>query len=155
MSTTTPTYAAVVAGGNSPHSRDSRLPRNFPANERSALLGRQLPRISEDGAYAAEDDSGQTQDDAVVARVRRTIRAGKRRNSLPLYAYDGSIQHPGSFGSVLGVLLYLVVVVMLVGGAMLVRSGSEFRLLTSGAKPAYMHIVGQKTDTYPDPLTSP
>ncbi|CUA66843.1 gamma-glutamyltranspeptidase [Rhizoctonia solani] len=135
-------YAAVVAKGASassqhdpdspPHTprrtspkgkaRDSRV--NFADNsapsERTALLRQQSSSSSENEGEEEEENGG------FVARAKRAFGLGKGdRDSLPLYAEDGRTQRPIRLRGGLGALLGLILVAVLVGGALLVRSGNN------------------------------
>ncbi|KAF8608740.1 hypothetical protein BDV93DRAFT_518805, partial [Ceratobasidium sp. AG-I] len=120
-----PAYTAIIAGGSSSRSRDPRLPNSLFTNERTTLLGPQLPHISEHGGYDAEDGGRRAQDNVIIVQSSRAVRVGGRRNSLPLYVHNENTQRPIPFRGAVGVLLYLVLIAMLVGGALLIQSGGQ------------------------------
>ncbi|KAL5631451.1 hypothetical protein ACGC1H_007092 [Rhizoctonia solani] len=139
-------YAAVVAKGTSasslhdpdspPHTpqrtspkgkaRDSRVnfADNSTPNERTTLLRQQSSSSSgNEGDEECEEDE---EDTGFVARAKRALGLGKAdRDTLPLYAEDGRTQRPIRLGGGLGALLGLILVAVLVGGALLVRSGNH------------------------------
>ncbi|CAE6472341.1 unnamed protein product [Rhizoctonia solani] len=139
-------YAAVVAKGTSassihdpdspPHTpqrtspkgkaRDNRVnfADNSTPNERTALLRQQSS--SSGGNEADEEREEDEEDRGFVARAKRALGLGKGdRETLPLYAEDGRTQRPIRLRGGLGALLGLILVAVLVGGALLVRSGNH------------------------------
>ncbi|CAE6452411.1 unnamed protein product [Rhizoctonia solani] len=139
------TYAAVVAKGTSassqhdpdspPHTPDRASPKgkardsrvNFAdssaPNERTALLRQQAP--SNSGSEGDEEQDEQ-EDGGFIARTKRALGLGKGdRDSLPLYAEDGRTQRPIRLNGGLGALLAFLLIAVLVGGALLVRSGNH------------------------------
>ncbi|KAG8777938.1 hypothetical protein FRC12_000112 [Ceratobasidium sp. 428] len=137
--------------------RDSKVSfaENETPNERTSLLRQRDTENGEQREYdAEEEDNGEVdsdrEDEGLVARARRAIGFGNsnHRDRLPLYANDGRTQRPVPLRGALGAVLGLILVVVLVAGALLVRSGDH----NTGPSP---RPPTGPTSAYPAPTGGP
>ncbi|KAG9126209.1 hypothetical protein FRC07_004427 [Ceratobasidium sp. 392] len=137
--------------------RDSKVSfaEHEAPNERTSLLRQQDAENGQQREYdAGEEDNGEEdserEDEGLVARARRAIGLGRSNgyDRLPLYAEDGRTQRPVPLRGALGAVLGLILVVVLVAGALLVRSGDH----NTGPSP---RPPTGPTSAYPAPTGGP